>query len=315
MKCLVTGAAGYIGSFLVKRLVTEGHEVTALIHKNKPIDVVEKANYVTADLTQIDSVEPLLKNIDYVFHCAAYVKDYGPKNIFFKINYEATVNLSKACEKAGVKKFVFLSSHINYETYDRANYYSKTKLMAEKYLLEQYKTKKFPVIIIRPGHVFGPGHAMWVVYPIRAIQKNRISLIDNGNRIFSHTYIDNLIDAIILSLKQDKAIGQTIDITDGDNNTTWGDYLNHLARLSGKPGIKRNMSKRTAMLVAKFMMISYKIFRIKPWVTPMSVNIFTNTEKISVSKAKSLIGYVPKVNYDEAMEKIEEWLRREKYIS
>jgi nucleoside-diphosphate-sugar epimerase len=186
--------------------------------------------------------------------------------------------------------------------------------MAEKYLLEQYKTKKFPVIIIRPGNVFGPGHAIWVIYPIRAIQKNRISLIDNGKGIFLHTYIDNLIDAIVLSLKQDKAIGQTIDITDGDNNTTWGDYLNHLARLSNKPGIKRNMSKTTAMLVAKFMMFSYKIFRTKPWVTPMSVNIFTNTEKVSIKKAENLIGYKPKINYDQAIEKIEEWLRSENYI-
>lgn len=314
MKCLVTGAAGYIGNSLVKRLVKEGYDVTALIHKNKPRDIIKKANYVNGDITQVDSIKPLLKDIDYVFHCAAYVKDHGPKNVFFNINYEGTINLATACEKKGVKKFFFLS-HIQYDADDKTSYYSQTKAMAEKYLLEKYKTKNFPVTIIRPGNVFGPGYSIWVIYPIKAIQKNRITLINNGKGIFLHTYIDNLIDAIILSLKQEKTTGKTIDITDGDNDTTWGEYLNHLAKLSGKSVIKRNMSKKTAMLIAKSMMLSYKIFRIKPWVTPMSVNIFTNNKKISISKAESLIGYKPKVNYDQGIKKVEEWLRREKYIS
>lgn len=313
MKCLVTGASGYIGNSLLKRLVKEGYEVTGLIHKHETREVVNKANYVKGDITQIDTIKPLLKNVDYVFHCAAYVRDYGQRDVFFKINYEGTVNLAKACEEAGVKKFVFLS-HIHYEEDDKTSYYSHTKSMAEKKLIEMYKSKNFPVIIIRPGNVFGPGHAIWVIYPIRAIQKNRISLIDHGKGIFLHTYIDNLMDAIILSLKKEKAIGQVIDITDGDNNTTWGDYLNHISKLSKKTGIKRNMSKKTAMFIAKTMMILYKIFRIKPLIAPMSVNIFTNKYKVSISKAESLLGYKPKIGYDLAMKNIEEWLRNEKYI-
>jgi len=314
MKCLVTGAAGYIGNKLVKRLVDEGHDVSALIHKHKPRNPVIKAKYINGDITDIDSIKPYLKEMDIVFHCAAYVKDHGPKKLFYKINYIATKNLADACEENNVKKFIFLS-HIHYDKEEKTSYYTKTKALAEDYLLEKHKKNKFSVIIIRPGNVYGPGHAIWVIYPIRSIQKNRISLIDNGKGIFIHTYIDNLIDAIILTLQTDKAIGQRFDITDGEYNTTWAEYLNHLARLIGKPEIKRNMSKKTAMFIAKSMMLLHKLFRIKPWITPMSVNIFTNDLKVSISKAESILGYKPKVNYENGMKKVEEWLNKNEDIS
>jgi len=308
MKCFVTGTAGYIGSSLVKRLVNEGHDVTGLIHKHKPRNAENKAKYVNGDITNINSVKPLLKNIDYVFHCAAFVKDYGSKKKFLEINLESTKKLAEECEKNSIKKFVFLS-HIHYDINDKTSYYSQTKAMAEKLLLEKHKQNNFPVIIIRPGNVYGPCHAMWVIYPLKSIEKNRISLIDNGKGIFLHTYIDNLLDAIVLAVNTEKAIGQTINITDGDNNVTWGEYLNFLAKISGRDMIKRNMSKKTAMFIAKSMILLNKTLRVKPWITPMTVNIFTNQKKISISQAESLLGYKPKINYNQGIKNVEQWLK------
>jgi nucleoside-diphosphate-sugar epimerase len=74
------------------------------------------------------------------------------------------------------------------------------------------------------------------------------------------------------------------------------------------------MSKTTAMFIAKFMIFLYKIFRVKPWITPLSVNIFTNKEKVSISKAKTLLGYKSKINYDDGMKRVEKWLKKQNYI-
>lgn len=314
MKCLVTGAAGFIGNSLVKRLVEEGYEVTGLIHKQKPENFVEKAKYINGDVTQLYSIRPLVKDIDFVFHCAAMVRDYGPKNIFYKVNFEGTKNLVQSCEKFGIKKFVFLS-HINYTQDKKSGYYSETKALAEQYLLEKHKKNQFPVVIIRPGNVYGPGATTWILRPLKAIQKKRISLIDNGNGIFLHTYIDNLLDALIAALHEPKAIGERIDVTDGDNSTTWGEYLNCLAELSGKPQIKKNMSKRTALFIGKIMLFLNKVFRVEPWVTPMAVNVFTNQKEVSIEKAKSLLNYEPQVDFDEGMKQVENWLREKNLIS
>jgi len=90
--------------------------------------------------------------------------------------------------------------------------------------------------------------------------------------------------------------------------------LNRLAKMAGKTNITRNMSKKTALFVGKVMMLLNRFFRIELWVTPMAVRIFTNQEKVSIEKAKALLGYEPRVDFDEGMKHVEKWLRRESYI-
>ena len=310
MKCLVTGAAGFIGNALVKRLIEEGYDVIGLIHKTKPKDYEKKAKYVEGDITDIESVKPFFKDVDFVFHCAALVKDYGPKKIFYKINLEGTKNLVKLSEEFGVKRFIFLS-HVRYESEKSISYYSKTKALAEQNLKEKYKQNGFPVVIIRPGNVYGPGATTWVLRPYKSIQKNRITLIDHGNGIFHHTYIDNLLDAMIAALKTPKALGETIDVTDEDNSVTYGEYLNTLAKIAGKPPIKRDLSINTAFFVSNLMMFLNKVFRIEPWVTPMTVRVLTNNHKFTIEKAKQILNYNPKVDYSTGMKRVEDWLKKE----
>ena len=313
-KCLVTGAVGFIGDALVKRLVKEGYEVIGLIHKAKPRNYEKNSEYVEGDITEIDSIKPFVKNADFVFHCAATVKDYGPKEIFYKVNLEGTKNLVKASEEFGIKKFIFLS-HIRHKSEKSVGYYSETKALAEQYLLEKFKQNDFPVIIIRPGNVYGPGATTWVLRPLKSIQKNRISLVDHGNGIFLHTYIDNLLDAMIAALKEPKALGETINITDGDNNTTWREYLDTIAKMAGKSNIKKNMSKKNALFIGKLMMLLNRVFRIDPWITPMAALVLTNQNKVTIEKARSLLGYEPKVDFHEGIKQVENWLRKENYIS
>lgn len=313
MRCLVTGAAGFIGSALIKRLVTEGHAVRGLYHKIQSQTTGKKIDYVLGDITDRESLQPVVEDIDVVFHCAALVKDFGPKDNFYKINVEGAKNIVETCKACNIKRFIFLS-HIGYESKKGVGYYSKTKALAEDYLLERYKEDKFPVVIIRPGNLYGPNATIWVLRPIKAIQRNRIALINNGNGIFLHTYIDNLLDALISAMESPKAVGEIIDVTDGDNNTTWGEYLDTLAEIAGKEPIKKNMSKNSAMALSKIMMLLYNIFRIEPLVTPTAVNIFTNTQSISIEKAQKLLGYKPKIDYKEGMKRVKKWLLEENYI-
>ena len=314
MRCLVTGAAGFIGGALVRRLASDGYFVRGIIHQMQPSFTHKNVEYVTGDITNQEFLNSIMDQIDVVFHCAAVVKDYGRKKEFYQINVEGTQHLVTACETHAVNRFVFLS-HIQYESKNSIPYYRKTKALAERFLLEKYAQKQFPVTIIRPGNVYGPGATTWVLRPLQAIQKNRIALIDHGTGLFLHTYIDNLIDAIFASVKTTDAIGQTIDITDGDNTTTWGEYLNRLVKMAHKPPIQRNMSKTTALLISKFMMATYTLFRIEPWVTPMAVEIFTNHQTVSIEKAKTLLGYTPKVDYLDGLQQVEHWLNTEGYIT
>lgn len=314
MKCLVTGATGFIGGALIRRLIIEGHDVCGIIHHTQPTYFNQKIQYVTGDITDTEFLKSIIDKIDVVIHCAALVKDFGPKKLFYQINIEGTKNLIKVSEAALVKKFIFLS-HIKYESGKNTGTYHQTKAIAEQILMEKYVQNQFPVAIIRPGNVYGPGATTWVLRPLYAIQKNRITLIDKGSGIFLHTYIDNLIDALVVALQEPRIIGEIIDITDGDNIATWGDYLNALAKIAGKPPIKKNMSKRTALITAKLMMIGYTLFKIEPWVTPVAVEIFTNKNTVSIEKAKTLLKYEPKVDFAHGLKQIEQWLKEKDYLN
>jgi len=312
MKCLVTGAAGFIGRLLSQRLIKEGHSVIAFDYKTQqqPLDDIQ---YVTGDITDPSSLENICQNIDVVFHCAALVKDYGPKDQFYAINVKGTKNMVKACQSTSIQQFVFLS-HIRYESEKMVSHYSKTKVLAEEFLMNEYIKNGFPAVIIRPGNVYGPHATTWVLRPLKAIQKNRISLINHGKGIFLHTYIDNLLDALLLTINNKKAIGKQIDITDGDNEITWGDYLNALAEFTGKKTIQRNMSKTTALFLGKLVMMAHSILKIEPLVTPMAVHIFTNKHAVSIDEAQLLLGYQPKIDYREGMKRTRRWLENEQYI-
>jgi nucleoside-diphosphate-sugar epimerase len=312
MNCLVTGATGFIGGAITDRLVKEGHNVTALYHK-KPKIFKKNVEYFQCDLTNPSTLKKLPENIDVVFHCAALVKDYGPKSLFYKVNVEGTKNIVNACKNFNLKRFLFIS-HLGYDQKTRYVYYNITKKIAERYLLEKYKKDNFPVVIIIPGNVYGPNASTWVLRPIEAINNNRVALIDNGKGIFLHTYIDNLIDSLIEAMNNEKAIGQIFHINDGDYSITWRKYLNDLAKMIGKNPIKRNFSKKKAMTIAKIMIILNIITKFKPWITPLAVNIFSNSQIIDIKKAQKILNYKPKIDYNQGMNNVKEWLRQEGYI-
>lgn len=307
MNCLVTGATGYIGNSLIQRLSHEDNKVIGLIHKTKPNFLNKNVKYVYGDITDKSSLENFIKDVNVIFHCAAFVKDFGMKEDFNKINYEGTKNIVEACNKNIIKRFIYLG-HIRFESYNRFDFYSLSKYKAEQYLIDKHKKEKFPVVIIRPGHVYGPGATNWVIRIIKAIINERIALINQGNGIFHHLYIDNLIDALISAMNEKKAIGKQINITDGDNSINWKTYINDLAKIINKKPIKKNISKRSASVLSNIMIISYFILKIEPSITPIVVDMLTNQKKISIKKAKTLLKYQPRINYSDAMAQIKDWI-------
>ena len=122
MKCLVTGATGFIGSALTKKLARDGYEVNGLVHQALPKCLIKNVEYIKGDITNKESIKSVLESVDVVFHCAAFVKDFGRKKKFFEINYEGTKNLVTLCKGHDISRFIFLS-HMDYEYGKNAGYY------------------------------------------------------------------------------------------------------------------------------------------------------------------------------------------------
>jgi nucleoside-diphosphate-sugar epimerase len=312
MNCLVTGASGFIGSALVKRLIQDGHHVRAVLHTTPPRQRDPQVEYVNADLTEPASLSGLIYDIDIVFHCAALVKDFGSKKEIMNVNLKGTQHLVETCSTK-IQRFIFLS-HLHSTSTKKIKGYSYSKALAEHLLLEKHRTEQFPIVIIRPGNVYGPGATTWCLRPLQAIQQDRIALIDKGNGLFLHIYIDNLIDGLLSTMNASSIDGEVIEITDGDNNTTWKTYLNDLAAIAGKPPITQTMTKTTAHLISTYMMMRYFLLNKTPLLTPTAVHIFTSRRTVSIEKATKLLSYSPSVDYTEGMKRMTLWLKTEHYI-
>lgn len=111
---LVTGASGFLGQHLVRRLVAENVPVKALYHNNKPSEELRQlhnVSWVQCDLLDIFEVEEVFKGIDEVYHCAAKVSfETEDKYLIQKVNADSTANVVNAALEANIRKLVFVSS-------------------------------------------------------------------------------------------------------------------------------------------------------------------------------------------------------------
>ncbi|MBI4618812.1 MAG: NAD-dependent epimerase/dehydratase family protein [Desulfobacterales bacterium] len=311
MKCLVTGAAGFIGSHLSKKLINEGYEVIgidcfvdyyprALKERNiKELKKREEFKFIEANLVSIDLGE-LISDISYIFHQAAQAgvrASWGESfHIYSDNNILATQRLLEASIHSGIKKFVFASSSSVYgDTEDLpmretsilkpVSPYGVSKLAAEHLCYLYYKNYKLPTLSLRYFTVYGPGQRPDMAFNrfiASMLKRKEITVYGNGEQTRDFTYIDDIVDANILAMKAD-SVGEVFNIGGGSRVT-----INSVLKIL------------TEILSVKAK-INYK-----------------NTQKgdvghtcANISKAENAFGYRPKVTLCEGLKKEYEWLRDE----
>lgn len=225
MKVFLTGATGFIGSFLAEALLNKGYEVRCLVCSSASLrwiaDLDVECYY--GDLNNYDSLVKGIKGVDYIFHAAGLTKARSEKE-FYQVNYEGTKNLvdAVAASNMKLKRFVYISSQaaagpsptiqpINEKTKPNPlTYYGKSKLAAEKYI--NRFLDKLPVTIIRPPAVYGPrdidGLALFKI-----VKKGIAPQLSGKGKYTSLIYVNDLVSGIIQAAEHEKALNQTYFLT------------------------------------------------------------------------------------------------------
>ena len=152
MRIVVTGASGFVGSRVVERLATPGTEVVAIARSEVPPGLPANVRWVRADLLEPTGYGAALSGADAVIHLAAVTGKAWPRQ-YERNNVEATKVVLGACERAGVRRFVYASS-IAVKFGDRRFYpYAASKVAAE----EAVRASSLETTIIRPTMIFGAG--------------------------------------------------------------------------------------------------------------------------------------------------------------
>ena len=232
MRILVTGGTGFLGSFLVDRLLADGFRPRILARSSNRGEKLAQlgAEVVWGDLAGPDSVARATQGMDLVYHCAAKVNAPGPESEFLQSNVRGTECVLKACFKAGVKRVVYLSSLGIYgairggcidedSPYDPApelrGPYSHSKIIADKFALDFARQTRLPLVLIRPGPIYGAGRSLPA--GLFSFQKGRFCLVvGHPDTVFPLNYVENLVDALVLAGNLDKDIAGQFNIVDDD---------------------------------------------------------------------------------------------------
>tara|TARA_R110002124_G_scaffold72207_5_gene193310 strand:- start:1726 stop:2745 length:1020 start_codon:yes stop_codon:yes gene_type:complete len=225
-RAFVTGATGFVGGALVRRLVSDGWELVVLVREQSQYAPLKKlgATVVFGDLCQPESLSELLKGCSVVFHCAALTGVEHRIDDFHQVIAEGTSNLLQAADSAGVERFVYVSSILVYELTENVTRYTESmslltssmdpygraKIAAESACLEARQAGMFQVSILRPVFVYGPGDRSGGFLPtlLSMLKTGRFRLVDGGRSQIPMIYITDLVDLLILAAEHPLADGQ-----------------------------------------------------------------------------------------------------------
>jgi len=325
MRVLVTGANGFVGAMLCRKLIERGDKVTGLIRKTSDLSLLKNLSIrrVIGSLEDPASLDESVRGTEIVYHLAAAVSDWGTLKRFRRINVEGTRNLIGASVKAGVSRFVYVSSVAVHSFIDASDLdenapqlptpfpYARSKREAEALVMDYNRRGLIQTVIIRPGDIYGPGDRITLLKMAPLLEKGRMGTIDHGRALGAFTYVKNLVDGLILAGIKPEAAGQAYLITDGIK-LTWKDYLEKLAEAIEVRRPWYSISGCLAFGIAVLLESIYRLFHIqsRPLLTRYVVKHMTGDFHFRVDKAKRELGYQPCTDISEMIRETAEWYKK-----
>lgn len=323
MKIFVTGASGFIGGAIARRLAPD-HFVLAMARSDQAMRKITAlgARPVACSLETISAGH--LKNCDVVIHCAAFVEPWGTWEEFKEGNVEGTRKMLEAARAAGVKRFIHIGTEAALfygqdmvdidERYPYPEhspfFYSESKKQAEQLVLQANEAGVFETLSLRPRLVWGPQDTSILPNLLEMVDSGRFRWIDGGRALTSSVYIDNLVEGVVCALDRGRG-GEVYFITDWEVHS-FKDFLGSLIRATGREPGEKNAPGWVVNLAARVLEGTYRLFRIrrKPPVTRFSAAIMTATCTIASNKAERELGYRPLVSVAEGMKQMAATYRR-----
>ena len=324
MKILITGASGFIGSFIVEEALKRGFETWAAVRKSSSREWLqdERIHFIELNLSSKEQLVEQLrgKDFDYVVHAAGVTKCLN-KQDFHRINTEGTRNLAEALleVKMPLKRFVFVSSLSIFgaikeqqpyeeiresDTPQPNTEYGKSKLEAEKYLA----TTTLPYIILRPTGVYGPREKDYFIMA-KSIQQHSDFAVGYQQQDITFVYVSDVVQAVFLALTNGEN-GRKYFLSDGEvyQSTTFSDLIHEEL---GRPWWIRIKAPIWVLRIITF--IGEYVGRMTGKVTALNNDKFhilkQRNWRCDIQPAIDELGYQPTVKLEEGVRRSIKWYK------
>ncbi len=323
-KVLITGATGFIGHHVVKANLAKGNKVRALVLPgDKGEDGLRQqgVEVINGDIRDYEAVRRAVGDVDIIFHTAAVVTDWAPRKLFWEVTVGGAENICRAAVDAKVSRLVDISTCDVFGTDESivmdesmplqywGEPYADSKIDAEKVMRRYHKEQGLPLTMVYPLWVFGEGDQTFVPLLADAIIKKELIFWRKGAIVWP-TYIDNLVDLLMLISEDERAIGNGYLVHDGES-TTLEEFCAGIAEAMGVPPIKTYIPYWLAMTAAWVMEFIWKLLRIRmrPLLTTYTVTNLGSRFRFSIDKARRELGWKPRITYREGFRQTMEWLK------
>ncbi|MEN6392887.1 MAG: NAD-dependent epimerase/dehydratase family protein [Anaerolineaceae bacterium] len=332
-KVFITGATGFIGGAVARALSMQGYEVIACVRPQKRNEI-NFCPVVCADFFQTVSLDDIIEPCDVIIHVASIRNRWKTTaDQYWQVNVDSTRALLEA-SVGKANRFIYISS-VGVHGFPGVNNidenfpvitpksnidYHSSKVVAEG--IVQNFSNQLETVIIRPTITYGIGDTDGMVTRIiKMIAERRYLQIGNGRNTIHLTYIDDLVEGIILAMNTSAATGQVYILSGNEPIEIQSlfylirEYLN----LTYTPlYIPENIARFFAGIIESgYWVVEKANFkpRIAPPITQEKINIFCKHRSYSHNKATNFLGYTPKVTIEDGLSRTIRWMREKRYLS
>ena len=321
MRIATTGGTGYTGQRLIERLRTRGHEVTALARPGSRRSIPDsEVTWVEGDLSRADTLARLVAGAAAVVHVAAVYRTAGHPDAYYRdVNVGGTERLLEAASRAGVSRFVHTSTvgvhgSVRHPPADETapfepgDVYQETKAEAETLALRFHRERGLPVVVVRPGAIYGPGETR-LLKLFRAIARRRYAIVGSGRPHYHLVYIDDLLDGYEHALSHPAAPGEAFIIA-GVRSLPQTELAATIARHTGGRVFPIRIPVAPIHLAGDLCEAICVPFEIEPPLHRRRVDFWTKNRSFSIDKARRVLGYEPRVDAEEGIARTAAWYRQ-----
>ena len=324
MRFFITGATGFIGTALIRFLYNKGHTTRVFCRPSSNTDVFNRIPVEIAygDIRDFQSIKKGIKGCEYVIHLAGYAKNWAKDpQTFYDVNLHGLDNLLKAAQEEGIKKTVLVSTCMVFgpsnensvqESKNNAEIclceYQHSKCEADKLGLSANQ-KGFPVVIVHPTRVYGPG-LLTEGNSVTILIKNYIEgkwsgILSDGSAVGNYVYIDDVIQGIWKAFERGKP-GEKYIL--GGENLSYEDFYKIIGDISKHRRSLIHIPLWAAMNIARVQLLLAHIFKRHPLITPKWMRIFSIDWAFSSEKAQKELEYSI-TPFKQGIKKTIDWLR------
>ena len=329
-RILVTGATGFIGTNLTKRLIDNDYTVSVLCRNidNAKIKFGDKVIYIEGDVSDPKSLAGCCEGIDIVYHMAAIMGHDLPGDEafskFHSINVDGTKNIAAEAGKSTVKRFIYVSSTaaiglVTESLVDESTMcnpwtpYQVSKRESELFLLGLIKSQQFPAVIVRPSMIYGPGFKGDFLTIAKAGRTGFFPKIGLGKNLSPALYIDDLIEPLVtVGIKED--LKYDLYIISSEESYALDRVVSIISKSMGKKVRLVYIPKWCALLGASVIEVICRMFGRKPPVSKRNIKSVVQDRTFSVKRAKEDLDYIQEVSIEEGLTNTIQYFKEQKYL-